>query len=466
MSAPAASVANPLLTSPILPTLVRLSLPNMAAMVAIALVAIAETAYVGALGTPALAGLALVFPMAMLQQMLSAGAMGGGVSSAVSRALGAGDAARAQALALHAVAIGLAAGLASTALFLPFGAGLYRLLGGADAALAEALAYSDVLFIGAAAIWLVNMLASAIRGGGDMRTPSATLLAVAVLQIALGGGLGFGLGPLPRLGMAGVALGQVLAYAAGGAFLLWFALSGRARPALSLRRPALRRDLFRDILKVGGLACISPLQTVLTVLIVTRIIASFGAEALAGYGVGARLEFLLIPITFAIGVACVPLVGMAIGAGDVARARRIAWTGGAFAALTVGAVGLLAAVWPDLWARLFTAEPAVLAAAREYLTWSGPAYGFFGLGLCLYFAAQGAGRVLGPVLAGTLRLLLVALGGAWLAGAGAERWTMFALVGLAMLAFGLAAAFAVYRAPWGRPAPRAAYPSRARAPAS
>ena len=97
---------NPLLIAPILPTLLRLTLPNLAAMLVTALVAIAETIYVGILGTPQLAAIALVFPMLMLMQMLSAGAMGGGVSSAISRAVGAGDHARAEALALHAVVVG------------------------------------------------------------------------------------------------------------------------------------------------------------------------------------------------------------------------------------------------------------------------------------------------------------------------------------------------------------------------
>lgn len=444
---------HPLLAAPILPTLLRLSLPNMAAMSATALVAIAETAYVGLLGTSALAGLALVFPMVMLQQMLSAGAMGGGVSSSVSRALGAGDEARARALALHATVIGAGAGLAAMWLFLALGHEIYRLLGGRCAVLDQALAYSNVVFFGAPAIWLTNTLASVIRGSGDMRTPAATMFAVAGLQVVLGGGLGLGLGPLPRLGMAGVALGQVLAFGAGTLFLLCLLLIGRSRVTLVLRGARLRGALFADILRVGAPASISPLQTVATVLILTRLIARFGTAALAGYGIGARLEFLLIPIAFAIGVACVPLVGMAIGAGDVARARRVAWTGGALSFLALGAVGLIVLTWPGLWAGLFTDNLAVLASARSYLTWAGAGYAPFGLGLCLYFASQGAGKVLGPVLAGTIRLALVALVGWWLASSQAEPWLMFALVGLAMAAYGGATALAVYWLPWseGRP---------------
>ena len=104
------AAASPLLTAPILPALLRFALPNMVAMLASALATVAETAYVGSFGVPSLAGMALVFPMVMLQMMLSGGAMGGGVASAVSRALGAGAAERANALAVHALWIGLAAG--------------------------------------------------------------------------------------------------------------------------------------------------------------------------------------------------------------------------------------------------------------------------------------------------------------------------------------------------------------------
>ena len=444
--------ANPLVVAPILPTLVRLSLPNMVAMVATALVAIAETTYVGRLGTPALAGMALVFPIVMLQQMMSAGAMGGGVSSAVSRALGAGDEARARSLALHAAAIGAVAGLGFTVFFLLLGPEIYRLLGGRDEALAQALAFSNVVFLGAPAIWLTNTFASVIRGGGNMKVPSATLLSVAVLQMILGGCLGLGIGPFPRWGMAGVALGQVLAYGMGTLFFLWLLVSGRSRVRLSFAVP-FRAAMFADILRVGALACVSPLQTVLTILILTRLVAYFGTEALAGYGIGARLEFLLIPITFAIGVACVPMVGMAIGAGNVDRARQVAWTGGVLSAVLIGAAGLLVAVFPDLWAAFFTEDPAVLASARSYLVWSGPGYGFFGLGLCLYFAAQGAGKMLGPVLAGTVRLVMIAIGGWWLATTDAPQWTMFALVGAAMVVYGVAMALAVYWTSWA-PRPR------------
>jgi putative MATE family efflux protein len=445
---PAAQTANPLLSAPILPTLVRLTLPNLAAMLVIAAVAIAETIYVGILGTVELAAIALVFPMVMLMQMLSAGAMGGGVSSAISRALGAGDEARAAALALHALAIGAAAGLIFSLLFMMFGEAIFRALGGRGAVLDQALVYAGVALTGAIVIWLLNTLASIVRGTGNMRVPSLILLASSAVLIVLGGGLGLGIGPIPRLGLVGVASGLVIGSTLGAAALLWFLRSGRARITLRLRGVALRREMFLDILRVGALASFSPLQTVLTVLILTRLVAGFGTEALAGYGIGARLEFLLVPIAFAVGVACVPMVGMAIGARDVGRARQAAWTGAGVAACALGLIGLGVVVVPQAWSGLFTSDPAVLAAANLYLRLAGPAFAFVGLGLVLYFSSQGAGKVLGPVLAATVRLALVAGGGWWLTMTAAPVWTLFALVALSMAAYGVATAAAVHFTSW------------------
>lgn len=439
---------HPLLAGAILPTLLRLALPTSIAMVATALVAIAETSYVGLLGTLPLAGLALVFPMVMLQQMMSSGAMGGGISSAISRALGAGDSARAAALAQHAFLIGATAGLFFFALFQLAGPAIYGMLGGRDGVLREALAYSNVVFFGAPGIWLANTFASVLRGTGNMVVPSLVLLAVAGAQIVLGGMFGLGLGPFPRLGMAGVALGQAIAFSAGALFLYWHLASGRARITLSLSTISPSWDMLRDICKVGAVACISPLQTVLAILILTRLVSSLGTEALAGYGIGTRLEFLLIPITFAIGVASVPMVGMAIGAGDATRARRVAWTAGLVATAGLTVIGLIVAIKPLLWAGLFTSDPAILAATSSYLRWAGPFYGLLGLGLCLYFASQGSGKILGPVLAGTARLVVILIGGLWLVSKNAPAWQLFALVGAAMAVYGTATAFSMWIVDW------------------
>src|SRR6188472_560978 len=249
-AAPVAIPANGLLTSPILPTLLKLTLPNAVAMFGTALVAVAETSYIGRLGTAPLAGIALVFPFVMLTQMMSAGAMGGGVSSAISRALGAGNRDRAATLALHAAMIGACAGLFFTVMMLAFGRTFYALLGGSGGVIEQAAQYSQVLFSGAIAIWLVNTLASVVRGTGDMRIPSVTLIGTALVQIAVGGALGFGLFGLPKFGMSGVAAGQLTAFALGAIFLAWYLIGGHSRLTLNFRGFKFQRAMFLDILRV------------------------------------------------------------------------------------------------------------------------------------------------------------------------------------------------------------------------
>ena len=418
-------------------------------MPASALVTIAETWYVGQLGLLPLAGMALVFPMIMLQQMLSAGSMGGGISSAISRSLGANDVTKANALVLHATLIALGIGLFFTLIFIFFSRPMFTAMGGQGESLEHCLAYANIVFLGAVSIWLTNSFTSVLRGTGNMRTPSKVLLSVCLGQVALSGILGLGLGPLPGFGMAGVAAGTVSAYSASAIYLFFYLRSSRSRLKLNFHSP-LSRALFIDILKVGGMSSLSSIQTVATIVVVTRLMSSFGPEALAAYGIGTRLEFLLVPITFAFGVACLPMVGMALGANLVERAKQVAWAGALLSSVLVGCIGLIVCFWPIIWTAMFTSNPAVLSYTAIYFQWVGPCYGFFALGLCLYFASQGAGKLLGPVLAGTFRLCVVAAGGIWLTQNNASAVDMFTLIAAGMVGYGLLTALAVYKVSWAR----------------
>ena len=144
-------------------------------MLAQASTGLIETWWVSHLGTDALAGMALVFPVVMLMQMVSAGAMGGGISSAVARALGAGRRDEADALVLHAIVVNVALGAFFSIVMLVFGPSIYRALGGTDGELQTALSYSNVVFAGNILLWLMNALASVIRGTGNMLVPAMVI---------------------------------------------------------------------------------------------------------------------------------------------------------------------------------------------------------------------------------------------------------------------------------------------------
>ncbi len=441
-----------LLHGPIIPTLLLLAWPNILVMTAQASTGLIETWWVSRLGLDALTGMALVFPGFMMMTMLSAGAVGGGISSAIARALGGGRREDADALVLHAILINVTLGLITSALFLVFGRQIYGAMGGQGGSLEAALAYSNVVFAGNVLIWLMNALASAIRGTGNMLVPSFAICVGVVLLVPLSPVLIFGFGPIPALGIAGGGLAVLLTTVLMIAVLAWYILSGRCGVRLHGVRPSWR--LSADILRVGGVGIFNTMNTTLTVALVTGLVgAAAGPDAVAGYGTGARLEYLLIPLVFGLGAPMVAMVGTNIGAGQRQRALRIALTGGALAFVLTETIGLAAAIWPEAWLGLFGRDPRMLASGVAYLRHVGPAYGFFGLGLSLFFASQGAGRLGWPLLAGLIRLV-IAVGGGWAAIAltGSLVW-VFAVLGLALVVYGTMIVTAIASGAWFRGAP-------------
>ncbi|UOM35223.1 MATE family efflux transporter [Acuticoccus sp. I52.16.1] len=438
-----------LLEGPIGPTLARLAAPNVLAMLVSSVLVITEAVFAGQLGISALAGLALVFPLVMLVQMMSAGAMGGAISSAVSRALGAGDPARAAGLAVTAWAIGLVAALIFALAVVGAGRTVFGWLGGDGAAVEAAYAYALVFFPGCLTYWLLHGTLSVMRGTGNMLAPACTLLAVAVATVPISGALSLGWGPFPALGMAGLAAGLVIAHGLAAIGAVLYVLAGRAGLTIDRAAFRLRRDRFADILRVGLIASLNALQSVATIVIMVALVGRFGPEAMAGYGLGARLEFLMIPVVFGIGAAMTAMVGANIGAGARARALRIGFTGALAAGGAVGCISLTLALFPDLWLGLFLspADTAVLEAGRLYFRIVAPFLAFFALGLALYFASQGAGRMIWPVAASFVRMG-VAFGGALALVGPLGLGGIFVGVAAGMLVYGAMTAAAILATRW------------------
>jgi len=437
-----------LLEAPIASTLLRLAMPNMLVMLAQAAAGLVETYFVGKLGTDALAGVALVFPVVMLTQMMSAGAIGGGIASSIARALGAGRRADANALALHALVIALGFGAAFTIGVVGGGRWLYQAMGGNGRALEAALTYSNWVFAGAVLVWLFNSLGAVLRGTGNMAFPAAVTCVGVVILVPASPALIFGWGPFPALGIAGGAVALVSYYVLGCLALVAYLWSGRSVLHPSLRAVRFRWPLFRDILRVGGVGALVTVTTNITIMVGTAFVGEFGPAAIAGYGTGARLEYLLVPLVFGLGAPLVAIVGTSIGAGQRERALRTAWIGAAIAFVLTEAIGLCAAAFPTAWLSLFDTDPQMLEAGATYLRTVGPFYGMFGLALSLYFASQGAGRLLWPLLGTVARLAIAALAG-WLA----LRWTgelshVFLAQSVGLIAAGLINLAAVAGGAW------------------
>ncbi len=440
-----------LLTAPPLPLLVRMATPNSIAFFVQSCVSLAEVWFVGRLGSAALASIALVFPLLMLTQTMSGGAMGGAVTSAVARALGAGDVQRAEALVWHALVLAAAGAVLFLLLFALGGAAFLSFLGGTGEVLAEAVRYGWMLVVGGLSVWLVGVVSAVFRGMGDMRFPALMMIVNACLQVPLSALLVLGGFGVPSLGVAGAALSAVVS--ASVIALIMLAVLRQGDRPVRLRTAVLRfeRAHFSDLARVFLPASLSPLLTVTTIISLTAIVGRYGEEALAGYGIGSRVEFLIIPLVFGLGASMTSLVGMAVGAGDFDRAERVGWTGGAGAFVLAGCTGMVLALLPSYWIPVFSDTPEVVASATAYIRIVGPCYGFFGLGLALYFASQGAGAMRWPVIGTVVRVLLAVVGALMLSrGFGLDLHGVYYAAAAAMVVYGVIIAGSLKAGAWRR----------------
>jgi|SRR5579859_6947246 len=437
------------LVGPIVPTLLTLAAPMVLVLTVQASLNLVETHFIGTLGTDSLAGAALVFPIIMLMQMVASGGLGGGIASAIARAVGAGLPDRAAALIGHGLILATLCGLVSSLLGLILGPMLYRLLGGTGATLEAALRYSDTIFTGMLLLWWSNALASSLRGSGEMFAAAVVILTAATVAIALSPCLIQGWGPFPRLGVVGAGLAILTYYGLCTLGFLAYLLLGRG--GAYLRRAGFDRRLFSDILSVGGLSTVMTLQSSLAVIIVTGLAGGYGNLVLAGYGIGARLDALLVPPIFGLGAATVTMVGINVGAGQVLRAERIAWTGALIAFAVLETIGLLATEFPYVWLGLFSDDGAVLKAGARYLHAVAPFYGFLGIGTILHFAGIGAGRPRGPLYGISARFLIAAGGGALVADVlHGSPHKLFVMVAAGLVAFAMINAGFVLNGSLGR----------------
>jgi putative MATE family efflux protein len=427
----------------------RMAAPQAMAFLVQASVSMTEVWYIGQLGRTSLAAMAFVFPGLMLMQMLSGGAMGGAVASAVARALGAGNAERARQLVWHALFIAAAAGALFCGIFWLCGEALLNLIGAEGAVLDEALTYSTVVFSGCVSIWITSLLSGVFRGMGDMRFPAQLMVIGGLVQVVLSGALVLGWFGAPQLGIVGAAISVISVATVNTCLALTRLTSDRVNVKLQWSSARLQLDLFVDIFRVGALAALSPFLSIASIMVVNGLVSRYGDAMVAGYGIGSRLEFLLIPMVFGFGTAMNTMVGMSVGAGNIDRAEHIALIGGSTAAAITGIVGITLAIFPQVWIGLFTDDAATLAAGAMYLQYSGWAFAFQGMGLSLYFASQGAGTVVWPVTANFIRFG-VGAGGATLAVTVLDlsvAW-VFASLALGMALYGIVTASSIWLGAW------------------
>lgn len=410
---PAAARTRLLLQGPIVSTLLRLSAPNLVVnVVLITVVTSVDAHFIGRLGPAALAGLALVFPLLMLMQQMANFSMGGALASAIARAIGAGRREDATALVLHGLILAVVIAALFSSVFLMAGPAIYAFMGGQGEILAAAIEYSNAIFAGAFAYWLLGALTSVVRGTGQVAVLAWTYVAAEILHIALVPLLMFGWGPVPSLGISGVGIATVASFTASSASLAVYLASGRTSVRLSLGGVRLERRLFAEILRTGVPLSLQPILNNISLALLTFYAGTLGAAALAGVGAAVRLEYLMYPVVFGLGATLVAMVGTNVGAGQLARAVRITWIAAGLAVLATSVIGFVAIVWPEAWIGLFTAAPEVSGAAVTYLVIAALGYPFIGMNT-LTQAFQAMGQTFWPLMGVVVRAAVLALGG-WL----------------------------------------------------
>ena len=414
------------LKDPIFPLLIKMSAPNTVAFLINAVVVLAEFWFISQLGITPLAAVTLAFPAIMLTQQMAFGALGGAVTSSIARSLGAADKLRAEKLLWHSLYISCFGALAFLIIFFIFGEPLLRILGGTGALLEESLAYCFVYLLGAIVVWLSGSLTAALRGMGDMQFPAVLTVICAGIQVFFSAGFILGSFGLPKLGLVGSAWSMIVT-SGFMALVTLIKISSPSSPVrLKLKRLTIERELFEDIFSVALPASLSPIMTVATVLLLTGLIGQFGTSAIAGYGIGSRVEFLLIPIVFGIGTAMTAMVGTNIGAKNIERAEKIGMVGATTAGLLSAVIGLALALTPNLWISIFTSDPETLLVTKQYIQILGVCYIFQGYGLSLYFASQGANAMKWPIIITAIRLVV---------------FSVLALVAVYWLSYGLVSIF-------------------------
>jgi len=385
--------------------LFKLAAPNMFSVFFMLIIAFAEPFFAGQLGIVPLASVAMVFPLVSLSGMIGAGAIGGGVVSSLSRAIGKNDLDRANTVIWHSIIIYIVVAFTFFILFVFFSRNLFILMGAEPSVVDQAVDYTRIFFCLSPTIFLFYLMLSIYRSFGDYQLLALINVSMGLLQLFLSGALSMGWFFFPSLGINGLALAIILPQAFFATTMLISIFSGKYPVKLKISK--FRKDIFVDILNVGGLGAINSTSIALTMIFTTTFISRFGTEAIAGYGVCARLEQTLIPFAFGVGGVLTSCVGTNFGASQFSRARKASWVGAFFIASIAAIVGITFSISPSLWLDFFTTNNDAYLIGALYLTIVAPFYPIFALGKTLYFASQGTGKMLIPITGGLTRLFIV-----------------------------------------------------------
>lgn len=385
-------------------SLIRLSIPIMIGMGIHILYSIADMIFVGRLGGDAIA--AVTFSGSFLFFMFSLSSVSVGAQSLIARRIGAGALHGANRAATHALLLGVFLGVVFLFLGQPFAEQMLRLVGARDQALAMGTAYMKILFLGAPLLFFNASSRAILTGEGDTKTPVVVLAAATGLNILLDPIFIYLLGwGVP--GAAWATLAAMLASFAAYFTFLFIRKASYVSFSLTFCRPSW--DVLRNILKVGIPASMTMMIMSVGGMCFHRILSIYGSDAVAAYGLGGRVDMVIVLPFIGVSTALLSLVGMYYGASRGDLIDRVAAY--AIKRTLVASVlfGLLVYLFPEPLLRVFTHEPSVIAIGKTYLRYIVFAYPMIAFGMNTGRILQGLGLGLPSLVITSTRVLLVSV---------------------------------------------------------
>ena len=366
-----------LIEGPVVRTLVRLALPMMVGIVSMVAFNLVDTFFVGRLGTLELAAMSFTFPVVLVVMSISRG-LGVGATSVLARAIGEGDQNKVRRMTTDALLLSVIVVAAFVVVGLFTIEPLFRLLGADDKVLPLIKRYMSIWYVGMPFVVVPMVGNSAIRATGDTKTPSAIMIAAIIVNLTLDPMLIFGIGPFPRLELAGAALATVIARAV--TLVISLLVLTRREKMLTLVRVSFRKifKTWRQVLYLGVPAAATYIIIPLSTGIVTRLIAGYGAVHVAGFGVATRIEMFALTIIIALSVVLIPFVGQNAGAGKNQRIRRALSYSQLFSLAWGVVLFLVFMILGRPIASIFNKNPDVIGTATLYVGIASISYGAYG----------------------------------------------------------------------------------------
>jgi len=377
--------------------IILLAVPMVLEMCMESLFGVVDVFWVAHLGADAITtvgltetGLTLVFVIAIGLSM--------GATAMVARRIGEKDEAAAGVVAVQAILVGLVvSGLVALAGYI-YAPDLLHLMGGSDAVVKMGSGYTRVIFAGSATIFLLFLINAVFRGAGDAAIAMRVLWLANIVNICLNPCLIFGIGPFPRLGVTGSAVGTTIGRGIGVLFQLWILTSGRGR--FVVRMAQLRVDLavMARMVRLSLSAIFQYLVQMASWIGVVRIIAIFGSAATAANTLAIKIIIFAILPSWGMSNAAATLVGQNLGAGKPERAEQSVWRTGFYNMLFLGAVGLIFIAFAERIIALFTTDPAVFPIAVSGLRFLSYGYISYAYGMVVTASFNGAGDTFTPTV--------------------------------------------------------------------